>query len=155
MQQSEYEKGLLVQASWRLARSNDINELMAVACTIRNWVITKHYPGISRHPMGHLSQIYYGTFSEAIEAFYEMYPDPRPSPAIDEPALIDPMEGLLLKIDEVYNCSMADFTSSKAFPGGARYFARNGGAGWIKEEIVCRREEHPLIGTFGGQQFYA
>lgn len=150
MQSSEYEKGLLVQASWRLSRSNDINELVAVACVIRNWVVPKLYQGVLRQPL--VSALYHGTFTEAIKELYSAYPL-RPLPNVDEPVLIDPSEGLLLAVDGVYDCSTPDATSSKAFPGGARYFARAGTPEWMKE--IIGRGEHPLIGNFGSSQFYA
>lgn len=151
MQASEYEKGLLVQAAWRLARSADVNELLALVCVVRNWVIPKTYPGIVRQPLR--SAVYHATFSEAVKELYELYPL-RDLPRIDEPVLIDPSEGLLLAVDGLYDCSTPDQTSSKAYPGGARYFSRMGTPDWMKE-IIGRPNEHPLIGSFGSQQFYA
>jgi len=153
----EYEKGLLAQACWRLARNSDVNELVAIGCVIRNWVITRvrsidarrtSWPGTSG------GTVYFPGYAAAIAAFLDRYPL-RPLPDVTEPALVDPAEGLLAQVDGVYSCSLPDLTSSRAFPGGARYFARVTGApAWFEAEILVRQDEHPLIGSFGSQQFY-
>src|SRR5208282_273658 len=148
MQASEYERGLLVLASWRLARSNDVNELLAVCSTIRNWVINRGLVHIGLH--------HFRTYSEAIENFLTIYPL-RAMPPIDAPALIDPREGLLAVVDGVYDCSRADITASHAYPGGARYFGKASEAGsksWFDLEVLQNQGAHSLIGTFGSQQFY-
>jgi hypothetical protein len=155
MQAADYEKALLVAASWQLALNNDVNELLAIACCIRNWVVPRY--GVPRLPDPRLGKLYYSSYSEAIESFLQLYPY-RSLPAINEPGLIDPDEGLLVKIEQVYDCTLNDVTSSRAFAGGARYFARAGrhsSDDWFGKEILAHQQDaHPLIGTFGSQQFY-
>ena len=148
MQSVEYEKGLLVQAVWRLARSSDTNELLAVGCALRNWIIRR----------GPLSpgQKYFSNYTEAIAEFMETYPL-RSLPKINEPALIDPREGLLARIDGIYDCSAVDLASSHVNTQGARYFgaAREIGSGSkFDREVLSNQGAHPLIGTFGSLQFY-
>jgi hypothetical protein len=146
VQQSEFEKALLAEAAWRLSRSSDVNELLAVACSIRNWVCPR---------MGQVGH-YYRSYSEAINAFYSTYPL-RDVPSLSEPALVDPTDGLLWKIDEVHNGRMPDLTSSDANPYGAKYFGRPGTAStdsWFYKTVILQQGAHPLIGTFGGQSFY-
>lgn len=145
MTQADYEKGLLVMAAFKLAKSDDVNELLAIACTIRNWVVPRMNRG----------QETYRTYSEAVANFLTAYPS-RPLPDVFSPALIDPTDGLLARIDSVYDNSLVDITSSRSNPGGARYFgsARNPDP-WFEKEIIQRQELHPLIGTWGAQSFYA
>lgn len=151
MTQPEYEKALLVMASWRLALNNDVNELMAIACVIRNWVIPRY--GAMVEPM--LSKAYHLSYSDAIAEFLRVYPT-REFPKINEGALVDPQEGMLLKVDEIYDCKLVDLTSSRSFPVGARYFGRVVNAtDWFRTTVLARQDVHPLIGTFGSQQFYA
>jgi hypothetical protein len=154
MQTADYEKGLLVATSWQLAINNDVNELLAIACTIRNWVVTRF--GVPRRPDARFGKLYYSSYSEACESFLQLYPI-RSLPAINEPGLVDPDEGLLMRIDGVYDCALVDVTSSRAFPGGARYFTRahRHDGDWFHSEVALQPEIHPLIGTFGSQQFYA
>lgn len=132
-------------ASFRLAQSNDVNELLAIACVIRNWVVGRFGQGAET----------YRTYSEAINNFLTAY-STRQLPDSFVPALIDPSEGMLSRIDAIYNNTLADVTSSASQPGGARYFgnARNPDA-WFKQEILARQDIHPLLGTWGSQQFYA
>jgi hypothetical protein len=155
MQSSDYEKALLVAASWQLACNNDVNELLAIACTIRNWVVPRY--GVPRFPDVRFGKLYYPSYSEAVESFLQLYPI-RSLPAANEPALIDPDEGLLVMIEGVYDCTLNDVTGSKAFPGGARYFARSNrqhSDDWFGKEILAHQQDtHPLIGNFGSQQFY-
>jgi len=153
LQTQEYEKALLVAAAWTLALNNDVNELLAIACTIRNWVVPRYQA--TRLPMN--GKLYFVSYSEAVQNFHDVYPV-RPLPIGNESGLVDPVEGLLAKIDGVYDCSLVDMTSSRAFPFGARYFIRASQRGlneWIYQEVVSRQDVHPLIGTFGSQQFYA
>lgn len=155
MQLEEYEKAVLVATSWQVAKSADINELLAVACTIRNWVIPKHtFPGYPiRVPMR--EKLYYQSYSEACEEFLSIY-FIRGLPRANEPAIVDPDEGLLAKIDSIYDCTLPDMTSSSANPLGARYFNRGTDPTlWVYTNIVQDQSRHPLIGTFGSMQFYA
>lgn len=155
MQAADYEKMLLAATTWQLAVNSDINELLAIACTIRNWVVPRY--GVQRLPMN--GKAYFKSYSEAAETFLALYPT-RPLPAITEPALIDQDDGLLVMIDGVYDCTTLDLTSSRAFPGGARYFGRGAIGthrvqGPYRDEVLQHQDIHPLIGTFGSQQFYA
>ena len=154
MRTEDYEKALLVAASWRLAMNNDVNELLAIACVVRNWVVPRY--GAQRLPMEALGRVYYSSYSAAIEAFLSLYPV-RVLPPITEAALVDPDEGMLLKVDGVYDCTLNDVTSSRAFPGGARYFGRIGfiaSDNWFAREVLAKQDVHPLIGNFGSQSFY-
>jgi hypothetical protein len=150
MQQCEYEKALIVAAAWQLGKSNDINELVAIMCVLRNWVTPRY--GAKVEPMQ--SKSYHASYSDAVAEFLNIYPV-RPLPAVNEPALVDPVEGLLLKVDGLYDCSLVDLTSSRAFPVGARYFGRVAQATESFNCMVLRRQDvHPLIGNFGSQSFY-
>jgi hypothetical protein len=129
--QTELDKAMLVLASWRLASQSDVTELLAIACVIRNAVVRGNFK----------------TYGDAVNFYMRSYPL-REHPHGNEPQLIDPQDGLLGKIDSIYDCSAPDITSSLANPKGASAFA------------VARRDPHfgdgrQLIGTFGGTQFYA
>jgi|SRR5579859_2735625 len=146
MQHREYEKALLVAAAFQLSKADDLRELCAIVCVIRNWVVPR---------LGEAAS--YRSYTEAIANFLDAYPK-RQLPSINTPSLIDPREGLLAQVDGFYNNSAADVTSSHLFPRGARYFARpqdvkNGD--WIKAQVLDRQDEHPLIGVFGSQSFFA
>jgi len=143
MQAEQFERALLALASWQLAGSNNVDELVAIACTIRNWVVPR--PGVQRFN--------YKSYTEAIETFLQLYPV-REFPRINEPALIDPADGILNKADRVYDYRLPDITASPSFPTGARVFCRAGGNEWPNQEVASRPGEHLLIGTFGAQQFY-
>ena len=146
MQAAEFEKGLLVLTAWRTSSGNGVNELFAIACTLRNWVVPR--PGQAVPD--------YKSYTEAVLHFWENYPL-RGFPKVNEPTLIDPNEGLFVCIDQVYNNTVPDITSSQAFPNGARHFGRARLAipgSWFYDNILSRQHEHPLIGTFGSQQFY-
>jgi hypothetical protein len=147
--QSDYEKGLLVMASWQLASSNNVNELLAIMCTIRNWVVPKY--GFIGRPM--VEKVYYPSYSEAIEEFLAIYPV-REMPRVNEPALVDEVEGMLLKVDGIYDCTHLDVTSSRQAPYGARYFGRPGNK-FFESEVLQHQDVHPLIGSFGGSSFHA
>ena len=151
MIQADYEKALLVAASWQLALTNDINELLAVASVIRNWVVPKFQARV--YPMR--EKTYHASYTDAIREFLELYPV-RPLPNVNESVLVDPVEGLLLKVDQVYDCSLIDLTSSRAAPFGARYFGRSRNPSeFFAKEVLQRQDLHPLIGTFGSMQFHA
>lgn len=141
---------MVVMASWRLALNNDVNELIAIACTIRNWVVPRF--GAATEPM--IEKAYHPSYSSAVAEFLQVYPA-REFPQINEGALVDPVEGMLLKIDEIYDCRLIDITSSRAFPAGARYFGRAANpTEWFKRVVLDRQNIHKLIGTFGSQQFF-
>ena len=148
MTQSDYEKSLLVMASWRMASSNNVNELLAIMCVIRNWVIPKY--GFIGRPM--VEKVHYSSYSEAIDEFLEIYPT-REIPLVNNPALVDEVEGMLIKVDSVYDCTLLDVTSSRQFPFGARYFGRPGNH-FFESEVLAHQDVHPLIGSFGGSSFH-
>lgn len=144
MTAADYEKALIVQATFRLAKSDDVNELLAIACVIRNLVVPR---------LGQVPE--YPSYTAAIEEMLNAY-ELRPFPRHDNPALVDPDDGLLVKVDGVYDNSMPDFTSSRSHPGGARFFcSARRPAAWFQSSILDRPDVHALIGSFGSQQFYA
>jgi len=149
MQQEAYEKAILAMSCWRLARTNDTNELLAIACTLRNWLVRRPFAD-------QRGLIYFDTYISAIESFMSVCPL-RDMPRGNEPAMIDPSEGLLRRIDGVYDCSQPDITSNHANPQGARYFGpacEIGNGTWFDTEVLQRQGVHQLVGTFGGQQFF-
>jgi hypothetical protein len=135
-----YEAAVLATTSWRLALSTSVDELAAIACTIRNHVIPR--PG----------QIAtYKSFPDACEDFLKAYPI-REAPKTTEDALVAPTVGLLAIIDSIYECSYPDITATQTTPG-ARYFARTAfldTADWRWPLVQSR----PVLGTFGAQQFF-
>ncbi len=139
MQASEYEKGALVGACWRLSRTGDVNELLAIACTIRNWVVPR--PG---------KTAVFKCYGDAVNYFLSTYPV-RDLPTGNEPSLVDLNEGLLTHIDKVYDNTMPDITSSREFSGGAHSF---GPSGAPPASVHNPAAEGELIGMFGGQKFY-
>lgn len=147
MRQSEFEKALLAEACWRLSKSNDTNELLAIGCTLRNWVVP------------HMGQVghFYKSYLECIETFYDNYPKRRLPPTSNDPALIDLDSGLLWKIDEIYDNKYPDLTSSDNNLFGARYFGRPATSApdsWFTLSVLNNQGAHPLIGSFGGSSFY-
>lgn len=143
MTPADYEKALLANAAYRLAHQDDINESIAIACVIRNHV----------RPRLGVSQ--YKSYTQAIDDFFGIYPV-RPNPEINSPVL-NGKAGILSAIDSIYDCSYVDITASRNNPTGAKYFARVRSLSqddWRFIEVVSRPQLHPLIGTFGSQQFY-
>lgn len=141
---ADYEKGLIIAATFRLAKSDDVNELLAIACVIRNLVV----PRLGQTPE-------YPSYTDAVGELLSVY-DLRPLPRHDCPALVDPEDGLLVKIDSVYDNSLPDITSSRTHPQGARFFCMTRyPASWFKAAILDHQDQHILIGTFGAQQFFS
>jgi hypothetical protein len=117
---------------------------------IRNWIVPRF--GAKTEPM--ISKSYHASYTDAVKEFLSIYPL-RELPAINEPALVDPVEGAFLKVDGIYDCSLIDLTSSRAFPQGARYFGRvTQASDWFQRTVLQRQDVHPLIGNFGSQSFY-
>ena len=137
MQSSIYETALLALASWRAAKSENVDEMLAIACVIRNQVLRS---GL--------------TYSEVISTMplNQGYPPPN------HPALIMPGTGLLAQIEDVYTNKMPDLTSNLQFKEGASYFGRvtdeQGTGSWFEVNILQQQQFHPLIGQFGTQQFF-
>lgn len=143
---SQYELAFYAQTVWRLAFSSDVNELTAVACTVRNHVIPK---------MGQITD--YDSYLDACEAFLNNYPV-RENPTRDDIAFFSRPDGILYNIERIYNCEQIDITATHDQPAGAKYFARVISLApddWRKIQIVNRPTGHPLLGTFGSMQFYA
>src|SRR5271155_4412862 len=143
MTPQDYEKAVFVTAVWRLARSNDPNELAAIACTLRNHVFPR--PGQIQT---------YKSFWEAATDHLKIYPV-RDAPSLEESALTSYPDGLLAIIDDIYSCRYPDLTATSSTPG-ARYFGRASEIiaeplGWMFGIVPT----HQLLGTFGSQQFWA
>ena len=139
----EYEVAFFAQTVWRLAHSSDENELMAVACAVRNLVIPR--PGTV--PI-------YASFSEACEDCLRIYPT-RPRPVLTDIAFVSP-NGLLAQINDVYDGTYPDVTATQNHLAGARYFSRVANLpddDWFKQAIV-NNAKHPLLGSWGSMQFY-
>lgn len=134
MTQVDFEKGALVMACWRLASSSDTNELLAVCCAIRNSVIR-------------IGPIHFPCYGAALNWYLSRFPL-REGPLGREPQLVDPAEGLLAKVDGVYDNSLPDITSSLAHPAGALVFANP--LRPLPEEVMGR----VFIGRFGALGFY-
>lgn len=138
-----YEKALLANAAYRLAFMDNVDELIAICCVIRNHMNPRFGP----------SQ--YKSYSEALEDFFCIYPL-RPNPAINNPVLVS-KTGILGVIESIYDGRYTDITASRNNPLGAKYFARVQSLSqddWRFRDIVSHPEAHPLIGTFGSQCFY-
>jgi hypothetical protein len=134
-----YETAFFAQSVWQLAKSNDLNELAAIACAIRNHVIPR--PGQIQT---------YKSFTQACEDFMKAY-GVRARPTMLEDAFISHPDGLLSIIDSVYDCSYSDLTATATTPG-ARYFGQASNLPeWLKPLAVS----HHLCGTFGAQSFWA
>ena len=141
MTPQNYEVAMFANAVWRLAKSNDLNELAAIACVLRNHVIVR--PG---------QMATYPTYLKACEDFLKALAGwTRPGPDMTEDGLVSHPDGLLAIIDSVYDCSYPDLTATTTTPG-ARYFCQAAQApDWMKPILTT----HHLCGTFGSQQFWA
>lgn len=140
----EYELAFYAQTVWRVANSSDVNELTAIACTIRNHVVPK---------MGSYTD--YDSFMDACEAFLKNY-SVRDNPTRDDEAFFS-RNGILYNISKIYECEYPDITATHDHPTGAKYFARVISLApddWRKIQIVNRPTGHPLLGTWGSMQFF-
>jgi hypothetical protein len=137
MTAKQYERALLALRSWQAAKSDNIDEIIAIACVFRNQVL--HY-GKSYTQILEKAEINQG------------WPDIR------HPALINPNTGLLAQIDAIYDNTAPDVTSNHLHKEGALYFGRvvehQGKGTDFEENILKHQDEHPLIGTWGSQQFF-
>jgi hypothetical protein len=137
MTPSTYETALLALASWQAAKSDNIDEILAIACVFRNRVLK-----------------YGKSYSQILEEaeVNQGWPDIR------HPVLINPVSGLLAQIDGIYRNETADLTSNHLHKNGALYFGRvvdhQGTGDDFELSVLQNQEEHPLIGTWGQQQFY-
>jgi hypothetical protein len=137
----EYEQALLALTAWQVSATSSVDEMVAVACTIRNHVIVR---GLGNVPT-------YRSYSEACEDFLANYPQ-RARPKLDDPAFVAP-HGLLFQIAGIYDCTAEDVTATHDHPEGAKYFS-NRPDDWFRAEIIDRPNVHPLIGSWGAMQFY-
>ena len=149
MQPSTYECGIFVLSVYRAAKSDNIDELLAIASTLRNRV---------------------AKFGKTYSEICETAEINQGYPSINNPVLITPGTGLLAQIEEIYRNIAPDYTSSANNIEGALYFGRvqdeqplpefiNGElvtlpGSWFYENILKKQDEHPLIGTWGSQSFY-
>lgn len=140
----DYEVAFFAQTVWRVANSNDVNELLAVACTIRNHVLPK---------IGEVAT--YESYTEACRQFLSTHPL-RDYPS-DEDAFVSRPQGLLYNIGSIYSGQQPDITATHDHPKGAKFFARVTSLladDWRKIAIVNRPTGHPLLGTWGSMQFF-
>lgn len=137
MTPAHYEQALLALGAWQASKSDNIDEIMAIACVIRNRVIA-----------------YNKTYSGVVEALVKN----RPYPDIRHPHLIHPTNGLLAAVEGIYRNESPDLTSNHLHKNGALYFGRvvdhQGTGDDFEERVIKQYEAHPLIGTWGTQQFF-
>lgn len=141
----EYEIAFFAQTVFRISRSSDVNELAAVACTIRNHVVPR---------LGQVGT--YPSFEAACLDFLKVYPN-RDLPLLTDPAFVSHPDGLLHIATDIYDCSYPDITATQDHPGGAKFFNHVSDLpadDWFYIEVISQPEKHPLLGTFGGMQFF-
>jgi hypothetical protein len=136
----EFEQAFYAATIWQISRTSNMDEMMSVACVIRNHVVPR---------LGQVAN--YKSFYEACQDFLANYPK-RALPSLSDPAFVS-MDGLLFQIGRIYDCSHEDITATHDHPNGARYFS-NAPEDWFRAEIIDKPEIHPLIGTWGACQFY-
>ena len=132
-----YEKSLFALRVYQASKSDNIDELLAIACVFRNRVFK---------------------FGKTYSQILENAEVNRGWPAMNNPVMTNPTNGLLAQIDGIYSGDTPDLTSNHLHQNGALYFGRvvdHQGTGSEFETVVLLNQvEHPLIGTFGVQQFY-
>ena len=137
MTSTQFDCAILCLRAWQAAKSDNIDELLAVACTLRNRVHT-------------WSKTYLQVCEEAVVN--------RPYPNLRHAAMIHPTSGLLAAIEGIYKNETPDMTSNHLRPHGALYFGRavdhHNTGDWFDVHILKDPEAHGLIGSFGVQQFY-
>lgn len=133
-----YEKALLALRSYQAAQSDNIDEILAVACVLRNRVLK-----------------YGKTYTQVLEAAEVS----RPWPAVNNPILSDPQNGILALVDDVYDNIAPDYSANHLHKDGALFFGRSQDhfdkKDWFDLNILSNPNEHPLIGNFGTMGFYA
>lgn len=132
-----YETALLALRSWQAAKSDDVTEILAIACVFRNRVMR-----------------YGKTYTQVLEEAEVN----RGWPDIRNPALINPQNGILVQIEDIYKGITPDLTSNHLMKNGALYFGRvvdhQGKGDDFEKKVLNHQGEHRLIGTFGVQQFF-
>lgn len=136
----DYEMAFYAQTVWQLSRSSNLDEMLAVACVIRNHVMPR---------IGKISV--YKSYYEACQDFLKICPK-RGLPSLSDPAFVS-MDGLLFHLGRIYRCEDPDVTATHDHPDGAKYFA-NEPDDWFRAEIIGKPDIHPLLGTWGSMQFY-
>jgi hypothetical protein len=133
-----FEKSLLALRVWQAAKSDNIDELLAIASVFRNRVLR-----------------YGKTYSQVLEAAEVN----RPWPDIKHAVLIDPQNGLLQAVEDIYDNIAPDYTANHLQQNGALHFCQpfehQGKGTWIDKNILDNPNEHVLIGQWGSQCFYA
>lgn len=137
----EFEQAFYAQTVWQLSRSSNMDEMLAVACVIRNHVIPR---------LGVISA--YKSYYDACQDFLKTFPR-RELPSLSDPAFVS-TDGLLFHLGRIYSCEDPDVTATHDHPNGAKYFA-NEPDDWFRAEIIGKPDIHPLLGTWGSMQFYA
>ena len=137
MMPATYECALLALRAYQAAKSDSIDEILAVACVFRNRVMR-----------------FGKTYSQILEGAEVS----RGWPDVRHPALIDPANGLLSQVEAIYKNELPDMTSNHLHKEGAMYFGRavehQGTGDWFEENVLKNPMEHNLIGTWGIQQFF-
>jgi hypothetical protein len=137
MQPKQFEKALLALRTWQAAKSDNMDELQAIACTFRNRVLK---------------------FGKTYSQVLEVAEVNRDWPDIKHPLLIEPTNGLLAFVEGVYDNVQPDFTANHLHKNGALYFghafSHQDKGDWFDNTVLDNPNEHPLIGTWGTQQFY-
>src|ERR1700678_3791381 len=150
MQPSTYECGIFVLAVYRAAKSDNIDELLAIASTLRNRV---------------------AKFGKTYSEICETAEINQGYPSINNPVLITPGTGLLAQIEEIYRNIAPDYTSSANNIEGALYFGRaveeiplttydendieiRPMSSWLYENVIRKPDKFQLLGTWGSQQFW-
>jgi hypothetical protein len=132
-----FEKALLALRAYQAAMSDDPLEILCCACVFRNRV----------HAFGK-------NYIDILENAEVNRGWPYPT----DPVMIHPTEGILVRIDGIYDNTSPDLTANHLRRDGALYFGRvmdhQGTGDDFETEILMKPEEHPLIGTFGAQAFY-
>lgn len=137
MTPATFETSLLALASWRASKSDDVTEILAIACVFRNRVMR-----------------YGKTYTQVLEEAEVN----RGWPDIRHPVLINPQNGILAQIEDIYKGITPDLTSNHLMKNGALYFGRvvdhQGKGDDFETKVLNHQGEHRLIGTFGVQQFF-
>lgn len=137
MTPATFETSLLALASWRASKSDDVTEILAIACVFRNRVMR-----------------YGKTYTQVLEEAEVN----RGWPDIRNPALINPQNGILAQIEDIYKGVTPDLTSNHLMKNGALWFCEvmqhQGTGDWMEENILKNPGEHRLIGKWGFQNFY-
>lgn len=132
-----YEKALLALRSYQSAKSDNLDEILAIACVFRNRVLR---------------------FGKTYIQILEEAETNRGWPSPNHPVMSDPNNGVLSQIDGIYEGSTPDLTSNHLMKDGALYFGRvvdhQGTGDEFETKVLQHQDEHPLIGTFGVQQFF-